>query len=269
MDFLFEYYRFRPSALLAWSPGVGVRLEGGAWKFGDRQYALRLGDDAVFRASLLSAKLRSSTRWILSLLEAVQARPPLLACHGLHEWAMVYKAGKVRHTQTPLRVSMEVIREVVQAGPVVCTHYDAFRFFTPDAVPLNLHRPQAHTVQHLEQPGCLHVNMDIYRWAMKRYPLIPGELVADAFLLAAEIRAVDMRASPYDLRALGYEPIALETASGKETYRAYQKDFHQRSLQLRARLIDAYRSILKDLDQGASTGGSLIKGVASGSTNCE
>src|ERR671910_3427573 len=27
-DFLFEYYAYRPSYLLRWSPGVGVRLEG-------------------------------------------------------------------------------------------------------------------------------------------------------------------------------------------------------------------------------------------------
>ena len=29
-DFLFEYYSYRPSYLMRWSPGVGVRLEGAA-----------------------------------------------------------------------------------------------------------------------------------------------------------------------------------------------------------------------------------------------
>ena len=67
----------------------------------------------------------------------------------------------------------------------------------------------------LEQPGCLHASMDLYKWAYKLSPATPGELVADCFELAVEIRELDMRASPYDLRAHGYEPVAIETAGGQ------------------------------------------------------
>ena len=47
--------------------------------------------------------------------------------------------------------------------------------------------------------------MDLYKWAYKLSPATPGELVADCFELAADIRELDMRASPYDLRDHGYE----------------------------------------------------------------
>ena len=60
----------------------------------------------------------------------------------------------------------------------------------------------------MEQPGCLHAGMDVYKWAFKLTPLVPSDLVADAFDLAREIRVLDMEASPYDLRELGYDPGA-------------------------------------------------------------
>jgi hypothetical protein len=49
--------------------------------------------------------------------------------------------------------------------------------------------------------------MDVYKWAFKLSPLVPSDLVADAFDLAREIRLLDMQASPYDLRELGYEAV--------------------------------------------------------------
>ena len=39
-----------------------------------------------------------------------------------------------------------------------------------------------------EQPGCLHANMDLYKWAFKLAPFAPAELVADCFALARDIR---------------------------------------------------------------------------------
>jgi len=46
-----------------------------------------------------------------------------------------------------------------------------------------------------------------------------------------------MRASPYDLRALGHVPIAIETPEGRAEYERCQRDFADRSQPLRARLI--------------------------------
>ena len=143
----------------------------------------------------------------------------------------------------------EAIREelaaFVESRPVVCSHYDAFRFFTEPARPLNRHQPTYAQMPHLEQPGCLHTNMDLYRWSFKLHPWIASDLVGEAFALACRIREVDMRASPYDLRELGYAPIPIETAEGRRTYQAYQQTFAEEAAPLRARLIGAYVALLE------------------------
>jgi hypothetical protein len=79
--------------------------------------------------------------------------------------------------------------------------------------------------------------MDLYRWAFKFAPFTPSELIADCFALARDIREVDMRASPYDLRKLGFAPIRIETPEGRVEYESYQRDFAQRGQPLRARLL--------------------------------
>jgi hypothetical protein len=66
--------------------------------------------------------------------------PGFHGCFGLHEWAMVYgQAEQRRHAAWPLRLGAEGTDAVVRAMPMRCTHYDAFRFFTPGARPLNKH----------------------------------------------------------------------------------------------------------------------------------
>ena len=86
--------------------------------------------------------------------------------------------------------------------------------------------------------------MDLYKWAYKLSPATPGELVADCFELAVEIRELDMRASPYDLRGLGYEPAAIETPQGKAEYVAAQRRLAQRGAALRRRLLDVCERLL-------------------------
>jgi len=80
--------------------------------------------------------------------------------------------------------------------------------------------------------------MDLYKWAYQLSPLVPSELVADAFELARDIRELDMRASPYDLSGLGYEPVRIETPDGKAGYAAAQREFARRAAVLRRRLDD-------------------------------
>ena len=130
----------------------------------------------------------------------------------------------------------EELARLVESLPVACTHFDAYRFFTPAARPLNRHRPDRSTTALLEQRGCLHANMDLYKWAFKLAPFTPAELIADAFELARDIREVDMRASPYDLSALGFAAIPIETPAGREDYAARQRAFAARGEPLRARL---------------------------------
>jgi hypothetical protein len=150
---------------------------------------------------------------------------------------MVYRDEDTRHP-VPLRLGQAGTDAVVEAHPIRCSHFDAFRFFTPPAVGLNRLQPTRETQPALEQPGCLHAGMDLYKWAYKLSPATPGELVADCFELAVEIRELDMRASPYDLREHGYEPVAIETPEGKAAYVVAQRGFAERGAVLRQRLVD-------------------------------
>ncbi len=80
--------------------------------------------------------------------------------------------------------------------------------------------------------------MDLYKHAFRLSPLVASELVADCFELAWDIRELDMRASPYDLADLGYEPVRIETPAGKQEYVAAQRVFAERGAPLRRRLVE-------------------------------
>ncbi|MER5454025.1 3-methyladenine DNA glycosylase [Micromonospora sp. NPDC002389] len=239
-DFLFTYYSCRPAQLRRWHPGAGVLLrEADAVDFGP-DYRLVDGGVVLDTGAVL-ARRGESVRWIGSLLAATSGRPAHLGCFGMHEWAMVYRQNQdeVRHRAWPLRLSPERTAEVVEERGVRCSHFDAYRFFTEPARPLNVLRPTRDTQHEHEQPGCLHANMDLYKWAYKLSPLVPSELVADAFALAREIRTLDMRASPYDLAALGYPPVRVETPEGRAAYAGAQREFAERAGVLRDRLLAA------------------------------
>jgi len=231
-DFLFAYYSFRPAQLRRWHPGAGVVLAGGE---PDKDYVETAGGVTLDP----TIKKRKSTEWVGTLLRNTASRPAHFGCFGMHEWAMVYRAEGVRHEQVPLRLSPAETARVVDDNRVRCTHFDAFRFFTPAARPLNRLQPTREAQHDNEQPGCLHANMDLYKWAYKLSPLVESELVADAFALARDIRTLDMRASPYDLADLGYEPVKIETAEGRHEYARAQRTFAERAAPLRARLIAA------------------------------
>ena len=242
-DFLWEYYNFKPAQLLNWSPGIGVELEDGATEFNGKFWRATDNGAALDIAQFPLHRLEGA-REILNLLERTAARTPSHACFGLHEWAMVYRAPQTRHA-APLRLSDDEIAAVVESQGVRCSHYDAFRFFTPSARPLNVLQPASDNRAEFEQPGCLHASMDLYKWAYKFSPWIASDLVADGFELARDARLLDMRAAPYDLSEFGVEPIPLETAAGRADYATQQRQIAQRAAPLRARLIAAYREILK------------------------
>ena len=237
-DFLFDYYQFRPSQLQRWHPGLDVILQGEAAQF----YLTHQGyvtnrEGVTTDPKTLKPERRASIRWLLAMLEASRDRPPFFGCSGLHEWAMLYKTADVRHSDWPLRFPLTAIAEIVESLPIRCTHFDAFRFFTDAARPLNKAQPTRAEKVNFEQRGCLHANMDLYKWAFKLTPFTPSELVADAFEFAREIREIDMRASPYDFSALGFAPIKIETPEGRAEYESHQRAFATRSEPLRASLI--------------------------------
>jgi hypothetical protein len=247
-DFLFTYYSFRPAQLRRWHPGAGVTLAGASAAELGRDYRAVRDGAAVDPAAV--DRRRESLEWTRQLLTRTAARQPHLGCFGLHEWAMVYRQTQpeVRHNAWPLRLSPAETAAVVEERGVRCSHFDAYRFFTAPARPLNLLSPTRERQPELEQPGCLHANMDLYKWAYKLTPLVPSQLVADCFALARDIRELDMRASPYDLTELGYRPVRVETAQGRSEYAAAQRDFAERAAPLRARLVAAIERLGERID---------------------
>ena len=243
-DFLFTYYSHRPARLRRWHPGAGVVLtDADPADFG-ANYVGTVGGATLDTPTVLSRR-RGSLASIGDLLAGTAARPAQFGCFGMHEWAMVYRQTheQVRHNTWPLRLSPDETAEVVQANRIRCSHFDAYRFFTEPARPLNLLSPTRQSQSALEQPGCLHANMDLYKWAYKLSPLVRSELVADCFQLAREIRVLDMRASPYDLEALGYPPVRVEEPEGRAEYLTAQRAFADRAAALRVALIDAVDGI--------------------------
>ncbi|GAA1458660.1 hypothetical protein GCM10009603_13410 [Nocardiopsis exhalans] len=242
-DFLFTYYNLKPSQLRRWHPGAGAVLlgEGARERLSERFYTELSGGVGLDVPAFLTA--RPVLDFVERLLSSVAERPAHLGCFGLHEWAMAYRTEEVRHGQVPLRLGHEGTDRVVESHRIQCSHFDAFRFFTEPARPLNTLQPTRERQAELDQPGCLHANMDLYKWAYKLTPAVPSELVADCFGLSKEIRVLDMRASPYDLRDWGYEPVRIETAEGKAAYMEYQRDFAERGAVLRERVLAVCREL--------------------------
>ena len=243
-DFLWHYYSHRPTHLRRWHPGIGVGLENATEHAQWPHYATR--DGVTYADATTLGERRRSLAWMRDLLARTLEREPRFGCFALHEWAMVYglEQHEVRHEQAPLRLTPREIRDVVDRGALRCTHYDAFRFYTPEAAPLNETQLDREGQLHMEQPGCLHANMDVYKWCYKAAPFVSSDLTRDAFALAREIRLLDVQASPYDLRAWGTPSLDVETAEGKAEFIARQRTFSERANALRLRLIDELDRVL-------------------------
>ncbi|MEV0126889.1 3-methyladenine DNA glycosylase [Dactylosporangium sp. NPDC050688] len=238
-EFLLTYYNFRPAQLRRWQPGPDVVLaDADPGDFGP-DFVADADGGVLLDVNAVLSRRRASVEWIHRLLASTAGRAPHFGCFGMHEWAMVYRQtpAETRHNILPLRLGPEATAALVDEITVRCSHFDAFRFFTPPARPLNLLQPTRETQHEHDQPACLHANMDVYRWAYKLSPLVPSELVADCFELAREIRTLDMRASPYDLTTIGLTPLHVETPEGRAEYVRFQRNFAERSSVLRALLI--------------------------------
>lgn len=242
--FLFTYYNLRPGRLRAWHPGYGITLGGPAADAyrGRSGYAAVPGGVAVTRDRLESRL--PTVRFVAGLLSATARRPPLLGCFGMHEWAMVYRCPRPRHGGVPLRLGAAGTDRVVESVPLRCTHFDAFRFFTPAAAERNEVRLTRQSQGSAEQPGCLHASMDLYKWSGKLLPLVDSDLLMDCLELAAEARELDMRASPYDLTEYGFAPITVEEPTGRAAYARRQNVIAGRAAVLRGALLRRCEQLL-------------------------
>ncbi len=249
-DFLFTYYSFAPAKLKQWVPPFGVSLEITAadleacpWLQTDRflheNGLLRLDERRFMHRE------REFAAWVAMLCTRILGRAGRFTCYGLHEWAMVYRqsAEQVRHQGYELRLPALALAAFVASQPVCCSHYDAFRFFTPEARLLNSLQPTLDSRPDLEQSACLHANMDLYKWSSKLWPWTGSDLIGDCFLLALAGRDLDMRASPYDFSALDYEPVKIETPEGRAQYEREQRTLTARATVLRQQLLESCNSL--------------------------
>jgi len=248
-DFLFDYYPYSIAKLRAWHPGYGVELLGTHTQLhhylSTGQYR-RTDYGATADASLLTKHL-PRLRLVGKLLRNTLDRNEPTGCFGMHEWAMVYGSDskEVRHTSVPLRLAPEQIKATVDAVGLRCTHLDAYRFFTAEATPNNATILTRANQPHDERAGCLHANMDLYKYSMWFSPFVGSDLIADAFALAREARDLDMRAAPYDLENFGYSPIPLETADGRRQYASEQRVIARRAQPIREKLLESIAHLIE------------------------
>lgn len=260
-DFLFTYYAFPPGKLEQWHPGINVRLaappnleisdetakpiqrfaEDPRYDFSDNCISLK-------RARLTQSLLRRLP-WVIELLNKIRNTPARFGCFALHEWAMVYKLPEERrHAGYPLRVTPQQLENVVDCQKLRCTHFDAYRFFTPQAQPQNLFKLQSDTRLDFEQGGCIHASMDLYKWAFLFSPWVSSELLRECFLLAIEARELDMRSSPYELSSLGFSPIPIETEAGRNQFVQEQQQLARSASLVRQKLVIALMELLSSLE---------------------
>jgi hypothetical protein len=250
-DFLFEYYPYSVGKLLAWHPGFGIALAGDAAEYLEFPQYVRTDEGVTTSLAWLTESADRIKRLDLAirLLEGMNTRPANTGCFGLHEWAMVYglEQDEIRHSAFPLRLSPAEISDTVHDIGLRCTHIDAYRFFTPAAIPLNPIEPTRATQPDLDQPGCLHANMDLYKYAMWFSPYVSSDLVADCFELARSARTLDMQASPYDVSQFELEPIRVETPDGRAEYARRQREVMDQATHLRVRLLSTLLIVRSDL----------------------
>lgn len=279
-NFLHRYYRYSVNDVLKYSPGIGVSLQyddvDRIDQLSDSLHTSFLSIDKFkhsmsFDIAMLHEKLSPNLKfgWIdlshnWKTLETLNRRAPFYGCFGFHEWAMLYSGrnsaklggqGQLKkHQETlRLRVTQEAIDEVVETGPVRCTHFDAWRFFHPDAQTLNVINPLTRQSQtQYEQPGCIHANMDLFRYAYQLYPFVPSRLLRTSLDIAIRARKIDMRASPYDCS--DYEeckegPIFVETKDGRLQYAQEQEALYHAATPVREELLAVYSQVLSSFQQ--------------------
>lgn len=248
-DFLFQYYSYSAGRLETWHPAPHeALLDTAEARKRFRAPVYHAADGLIVRdPEALSVGRRARMGNALWIMISTRERPANFGCFGLHEWAMVYRGHDVRHGDiAPLRLPQDEVDELVATRPLACSHYDAFRFFAPEARPLNRVELAPPDRQDREQPGCIHANMDLYRWAYTAMPWIGTDLLWQCFELAAELRVLDMQASPYDLRALGFQPVRVETPEGRDEYQRRQRALSERAVVLRDRLIEVLEPLCRE-----------------------
>ena len=229
-DFLFTYYTSSPLKLKQWVPSFEESLTItpeilNTYPWFKKGWFVSEKNELFLDKKQIGENTLGIATFIAQMCKTILERPPRFGCFGLHEWAMVYKLSPeaIRHKGYNLRLPKDELATFVESQTLCCSHYDAYRFFTKDAHPLNTLNPTIDNRLEMEQGGCVHANMDLYKWATKLWPWIGSDFITKTFLLAMKGRELDMRASPYDLTDQGYDPICIETEAGRKEYQREQQ----------------------------------------------
>ena len=75
-------------------------------------------------------------------------------------------------------------------------------------------------------------------------PWVGSEILWQCFEYAVAARQLDMQASPYDCRPLGFEPVRVETSAGKLEYERRQRELSEKAKPLRDELIERLQGVL-------------------------
>ena len=261
-NFIFNYYRFRPHRTIErYSPGLDFGLKNESdddeslYLPSSKYLSMNDGCTEIDPVKSLNEKSVTRIRNLHTLLEIVQRRPPNFSCFGVHEFAMLYSGARHSYYQKnvlKLRMTQREIDSIVERAPITCTHFDATRHF-PETIASRVKTSPSLRTKN-EQAGCVHTNLDLFKYALRLFPFASSELVADALELAIRARELDMRASPYDLSSvdvteLRYDfdltPILIETESGRTKFKNLTMDLYRDSLPIRDRIIKVASSILQ------------------------
>ncbi|RYG93731.1 hypothetical protein EON65_58480 [archaeon] len=265
-----RYYRYTTDDLLKYSPGLDVVLR-------DVDPSKREHNSLVFcthlqydcnnktgfhdKASIWQMLTDSRGKFQgadlvhnRDVLRRTSSKPPFFGCFGLHEWAMLYSGRRVegsssisRHQEKlALRVTQQTIDDLVEKGGLKCTHFDAWRFFHPATKAWNMIPSMSRTNQRVyEQPGCVHSNMDLFKYAFQLYPFLSSSLLRASLSLALHARHIDMRASPYDVSLyVSGDPLEVETEEGRMQYVKEQGELYERGKGVRREILELYEDLL-------------------------
>jgi hypothetical protein len=278
-NFLIEYYGLKgvkgTKRLARWSPTPDLHFTGGVLLENASEQDLGgilhfrgafLRDDGILYSPSLffgkgdsertmeAARAATPFLWYRAILQQTIQAEPILHCHGLHEWAMQYQpAGASKppsakyQSHLSLRVDQDTINGAVERKGIHCTHVDALRFFAPPAAPLNHHGASLQRTDQLrlEQPACVHAQMDLLKIALRLQPFLGAELLQAVLDVALVARRLDVAASPYDVVRYGIHSLPVETAGGRSQYRKEQTALMKRAEPVRHELLRAYESFLE------------------------
>ena len=229
-DFLFTYYSETPGRVRRWHPGVGTALapppDGPAPHAEWRWY--RTGDDGTVAPRPGGLPRRPRQRRCASCTScsppprAGRCSPAASGCTSGRWSTAPTSAG----TRCPLRLGQAGTDAVVEAHPIRCTHFDAFRFFTPAG-----RRPQPPAADPGEpdrdwssRAACTR------RWTSTSGPTSsapPSPVSCSPTASSWPPTSASWTCGPRRTTCsdLGYAAVAIETAEGKAEYAAAQRGF--------------------------------------------